>query len=129
MKGLSERKRMKFSFFFVEYFLSFQRYSSFCSKIVDVTNHFSTKINPKIKNISGNIGVLLLKLGTNNVHQVRNKITPNFDVAMVLLSVPVPSAMNQLSPIFDHIRRGRQSYLETHEVPILPYVSTTAHWD
>ena len=51
---------MAFSFF--EYLLLFQRYSSFCSKIDDITNRFCTKINHKIKNISGNIGVMLLKL-------------------------------------------------------------------
>ena len=55
---------MAFSLF--KYLLSFQRYSSFCLKIDDLTNRFSTQINCKIKNISGNIGVILLKLGTNN---------------------------------------------------------------
>ena len=42
-----------------------------------MTNRLSTKINHKIKNISGNIGVIfmLLKLGTNNVPRVRNKMT------------------------------------------------------
>ena len=73
MKGLSKRRRMAFPFF--EYLLLFQRNSSFCSKIDDVTNRFSTKINDNIKNISGNIGVMLLKLGTKNVHKVRNKMT------------------------------------------------------
>ena len=62
--------------FCFEYLLSFQRYSSFCSKIDDVTNCFSTKINNKIKNITGNIEVMLLKLGTNDVSQIRNKMTP-----------------------------------------------------
>ena len=65
---------MAFSLF--EYLLSFQRYSSFCSKSDDVTNCISTKINHKFKNISGNIEVMLLKLGTNNVPLVRHKMTP-----------------------------------------------------
>ena len=52
---------MAFSFF--EYLHSFQRYSSFCSRIA--TNRSSTKINNKIKNILGKIGVMLLKLGTS----------------------------------------------------------------
>ena len=67
MKGLPKRRRMAFSF--LEYLLSFQRYSSFCSKIDGITNRFSTKI----KNISGNIGVMLLKLGTSNVPQIHCK--------------------------------------------------------
>ena len=41
---------------------SSQRYSSLCSEI-----EYSTKIYHKIKNISGNIGVMLLKHGTSNV--------------------------------------------------------------
>ena len=65
LKGLSERTRMVFSFFyyFFEYLLSFQRYSNFCSKIDDVTNCLGTKKNHKIKNISRNVEVMLLKLG------------------------------------------------------------------
>ena len=35
--------------------LSFQRHSSFCFKIDDVTNGLSKNVNHKIKNISGNI--------------------------------------------------------------------------
>ena len=35
---------------------------------------FRTKINDKINNISGNIGVMLLKHGTSNVPQVRHKM-------------------------------------------------------
>ena len=41
-----------------------------------MTNRLITKINHKIKNISGNIGVMLLKLGTSNVPRLRNKIMP-----------------------------------------------------
>ena len=51
-------------------------FSSFCSKTDDVTNRLSTKINHKINKSSGNIGVMLLKLGTRNVPQVRRKMTP-----------------------------------------------------
>ena len=65
---------MAFSCF--EYLLSYQRYSSFCSKIDDVTNCICLKINHKMKNISGNIGVMLLKLGISNVPQVRQKMMP-----------------------------------------------------
>ena len=45
--------------------------SLFKNSTDDVTNSFSTKINHKIKNISGNIELVLLKLGTSNVPQVR----------------------------------------------------------
>ena len=51
LKSLSKGTRVVF---FV-YFHLFQRFSSFCSNIDDITNHFSTKINHKIKNILGNI--------------------------------------------------------------------------
>ena len=70
LKGLSNRTRIAFSY--LEYFLAFQIYRKFLFKIDDVTNRFSTKINHKIKNISGNIGVIPLKLGTNNVHQAKD---------------------------------------------------------
>ena len=93
-RGLSKRTRMVFSFF--EYLLSFQRYSSFCSKIDDITNCISTKINHKIKNISENIGVMLLKLGTSNVSQVRQKMTPSvllnsfaFRPILCLIDIPI----------------------------------------
>ena len=66
LKGLSNRTRMAFSL--LEYFLSFQ----FLFRIDDVKNRFSTKINHKIKNISGNIGVIAPKLGTNNVSQAKD---------------------------------------------------------
>ena len=64
---------------FFEYLPSFQRYSKFCSKIDDVTNCISTKINHKIKNISENIVVMLLKLKTEN---------DTYCMATVLLSGP-----------------------------------------
>ena len=73
---------MALSFF--EYLLSFQRYSSFCSKIDDVTNHFNTQMNHKIKNISGNIGVMLLgPVFFNFTHQlftVLHSVFPHDDV-------------------------------------------------
>ena len=65
---------MAFSFF--EYLLSFHRYPSFCSKIDDITNCISTKINHKIKIILENIVAMLLKLGTSSVPLVRHKMTP-----------------------------------------------------
>ena len=67
---------MEFSF--LERFHSFQRYIQVfeCPKIDDVTNRFSTKIHHKIKDISGSIGVMLLKLGTSNVPRVRHKMRP-----------------------------------------------------
>ena len=62
------------AFSFLGYLLSFLRYSRFCSKIDGVS---TIKINHKIKNISGKIGVMLLKLGTNKYgSQVRHKMTP-----------------------------------------------------
>ena len=116
MKGLSKRRRMAFSF--SEYLHSFQRYSSFCSKIDDVTNHFSTKIHHKIKNISGNTGVMLLKFGTNNVRRVRNKMTPFIMFPMVLLSAPVPLCYEPNISIFDQIR---QTYLKCPYCPSCTY--------
>ena len=38
-----------------------------------ITSCLSTKINHKIKNILGNIAVILLKLGSSNVPQTRHK--------------------------------------------------------
>ena len=51
-------------------------------------NRLSTRINHKIKNISGNIGVMLLKLGTDNVPRVRHKKEPTvlFSWQTILLS-------------------------------------------
>ena len=106
MRGLSKRTRMAFSFF--EYLLSFQRYSSSCSKI-DVTNCISTKINHKILNISGNIGVMLLTLGTNNVCQVSNKLTPTLTLPWYYSWPQTLSAINWHTVL-----------LETHKVPIFP---------
>ena len=53
-------------------------------QIYDVTNSLGAKINHKIKNISENIRVVLLKLGTSNVPPGRHKMTPT--VATILLS-------------------------------------------
>ena len=110
MKGLSKRKRMAFSF--SEYLHSFQRYSSFCSNIDNVANRFSTKIHHKIKNISGNIEVMLLKLGTNNVSRVRNKMTP-------IMTFPWYYSRPNIS-IFVQIRRGRHTYLKRTKCPYCP---------
>ena len=65
--------------FVCEHLLPFQSYLSFCSKTSNVKNSLITKINHKIKNISGDIGVMLLKLGTSNILQVRHAY---FAVAM-----------------------------------------------
>ena len=54
----------------LEYLLSFPRYSSFCSKFMTSQTVHMTVINHKIENISENIGWVLFKLGTNNVHQI-----------------------------------------------------------
>lgn len=42
-----------------------------------LTNNFRKKINRIIKNISGTVGVMLLKPATSNVTRVRHKMTPN----------------------------------------------------
>ena len=119
MKGLSKRIRMTFSFF--EYLLLFQRYSSSCSNIDDVTNCISTKINHKILNISGNIGVMLLKLGTN-----KQKTDTHFVVTMVLLSVPDPLCYKLNISIFDKIRGGTQSYLKHTKCPYSLHLLTSS---
>ena len=113
---------MTFSTF--EHLLSFQRYSSFCSKIDDVTNRFSTKINNKIKDISRSIGVMLLKLSTNNVSQVRNKMTSIMTLSWYFSRPQSLSVMNQIVSIFDQIRRGRQSHLKRTKCP---YCSTSPY--
>ena len=46
----------------------------------DVINHSTKTVQHSIKNISGNIKAVFLKLGTRNVHHKRNKMT-----AVVLL--------------------------------------------
>ena len=43
---------------------------------VSITDDKSSQLNHKIKNISGNIGVMLLKLGTSSVPRVRHKKEP-----------------------------------------------------
>ena len=111
MKGLSKRTRM--AFFFSEYLLSFQRYSSSCSKIDDVTNCISTKINHKILNILGNIGVILLKQCIPGKKQTET----HFDVAMVLHLAPAPLCYKLNISIFDQIRGGTQSYLKHTKCP------------
>ena len=63
------------SVFVSEISFSFQRYSGFSSKTDAFTDRLSVKINHKIVNVSGNIGVMLLKLGSSNVPQVRHKMT------------------------------------------------------
>ena len=41
----------------------------------DVIDRFTKTVQHSIKNISGNIKAVFLKLGTRNVHHKRNKIT------------------------------------------------------
>ena len=95
----------------------------FAQSIDDITNRFSTKINNKIKNISGNFGEMLLKLGTSNASQVTNKITP-ITIAMVLLSAPVPLYYELNISIFYRIRTGKHSYSKRTK---WPYCSTSLH--
>ena len=123
MKGLSKRRRMVF--FFLDYLLSFQRYSSFCSKIDDVTNCISTKINHKILNISGNIEVMLLKLGTNNVCQVSNKLTPTLTLSWHYSWSQTLCCKPNIS-IFDQIRGGTQSYLKHTKCPYSLHLLTSS---
>ena len=53
---------------------SFQRYSSSCSKIDDVTNCISTNIDHENLNISGNIGVMLNSKGNLEVNVVSERV-------------------------------------------------------
>ena len=102
----------------------FQRYLSPCSKIDDVTDSFSTRINHRIKKISGNIGVMLIKLGTNDVMLGRKQNDTNFDAAFSLGSNPfLPDKYLHFGPVKDR----KTVLLEKHEVPILPHVSSPAH--
>ena len=63
-----------------------------------IVSKSGTKINNKIKNISGNIGVMLLKLGTNNASQTRNKMTPIRTSPWHFSWPQSLSVMNQISP-------------------------------
>ena len=62
---------MAFSFWNI--FFRSKDIRGFSKKNDEVTNRFSTKVNHKIRNIAGNIGVVLLKLGIINV---RHKMRP-----------------------------------------------------
>ena len=78
LKGLSKYRRMVF--FSLRYLFSFKRYRSFSiMQIGSVMTSYC--LQPKsgkywINGISGNIEAVFLKLGTTNVHQKRNKMTP-----------------------------------------------------
>ena len=49
----------------------------FVNKLMKSQTLQMTVINPKmIENISENIGRVLFKLGTSNIHQIRPKVTP-----------------------------------------------------
>ena len=48
----------------------------FVEKTDDVTNRLSANTNHRIKNMSENFEVMLLKLDTSNVPLVRHKMTP-----------------------------------------------------
>ena len=69
------------------------------------------------------------KLGINNVLQGKKQNDTHFDVAMVLISASVRFCYepNDLNFRPDN---GRQIVLiERHEVLILPYISSPAHWE
>ena len=99
-----------FYFSILEYFLSFLRYSSFCSKIDDVIN--CANACNKSQNIFENIGWMLFKLGTSNVHQIRQKVTPLRHVAMATLSFPVPLCNEPNISDIEQISTGRLSDLK-----------------
>ena len=65
-----------FSFFGISFFVleifTFLYYANKGS--VDVIDHSTKTVQHSIKNISGNIKALFLKLGTRNVHHKRNKM-------------------------------------------------------
>ena len=64
----------------------------------DIIDHSTKTVQHSIKNISGNIKAVFLKLGTRNVHHKRNEVTPT-----ILLPWQHPwfqslSVKNQISP-------------------------------
>ena len=71
-----------------------------------------TEINPKIENISKNIGEIIFKLGTSNV-QIRHKVTP---IKMLprkkTLLFPVPLCYEPNILDFEQISTGRWSDLQ-----------------
>ena len=56
-----------------------------------------TVMNQKIENISKNIGVMIFKLGTRNVHYIRHKVTPLKMLPCQQSCSQSFSAMNQTS--------------------------------
>ena len=60
----------------------------FCSKSDDVTNRLSTKINHKIKNILGNIGMMLLKFGNCKCTSSKTQNGTYSVVAMATVLLP-----------------------------------------
>ena len=59
-----------------------------------------TVMNLKIENISENIGVLIFKFGTSNVHHLRHKGSIIETLPYQHSRFQSPSAMNQISWIF-----------------------------
>ena len=62
------------SFFVLEIF-TFLYYANEGSDDVDVIDRSTKTVQHSIKNISGNIKAVFLKLGNRNVHHKRNKMT------------------------------------------------------
>ena len=61
---------------FLDYLVSFQRYSRFCILSDDVIGGSTNTVQHSIKNISRSIKAVVFKLGTINVHYKKNKMTP-----------------------------------------------------
>ena len=79
MKGFSKVKKngvflFGISFFVIEIF-TFLCYAN--EESDDVIDGSTKVVQHSINNISRNIGAMLFKLGTRNVHRKRKKITPS----------------------------------------------------
>ena len=92
-------------------------------KINDIINRLTMKINPKTRKYLRKYWSDLFQTW----HQCMLGKTQNdthFDVAMALLSVPVPFCYKpNITSIFDQIRKGRQSYLKRTKCPYCLLIS------
>ena len=67
----------------------------------DVTRCVSGGAKHKIKNSSGKIGSMQLKLSMYIYHPEIHQMVYNFSVAMATVSVPVPFVLNSNLAVFD----------------------------
>ena len=85
----------------VEYLLPFRDIQVFVQKLLTSQTERMTVINHKIENISENIGWVLFKLGTSNLHQLRHKVTTTKMLLYQHTGFQSLSALNKISRILN----------------------------